>query len=218
MFMPTPVTLMSSRVLTVLAAIAITALGVVSRPAPSTATAPAAAVAAFTTEEAIAQITGPDGVLRFEVAEDHSRFAWAGDPPLTNGLPDGRAPYVAQGYLYPEGTLNGTNGVNADGSPQFPDKVLGQWLCYGWYLGADDHVGAAPWVSSHLFNFGAAWGEATLVSEGFDIDDVEVPMTRAIAGGSGPYADARGTQVETNLGLNATDGLNIRFEVNLAAS
>jgi len=40
-------------------------------------------------------------------------------------------------------------------------------------------------------------------------------MERAIAGGSGPYADARGTQRETNLGLNATDGLNIRFEVHL---
>jgi hypothetical protein len=96
--------------------------------------------------------------------------------------------------------------------------VLGQWLCYGWYLGTDDHVGAAPWVSSHVFNFGGTWGEATLVSEGFDIDDVAVPMTRAIAGGSGPYGDARGTQVETNLGLNATDGLNIRFEVHLAKS
>jgi hypothetical protein len=96
--------------------------------------------------------------------------------------------------------------------------VLGQWLCYGWYLGADDHVGAAPWVSSHLFNFGEAWGEATLVTEGFDIDDMAVPMTRAVAGGSGPYADARGTQIETNLGFNATDGLNIRFEVTLAKS
>ena len=158
----------------------------------------------------------PDGVLRFEVAEDHSRFAWAGDPKLTNGVPEGRTAYIAQGYLYPAGTLTDANGVNADGTPEFPDKVLGQWLCYGWYLGPDDHVGAAPWVSSHLFNFGSAWGEATLVSEGFDIDDVGVPMERAIAGGNGPYADARGTQTETNLGLNATDGLNIRFEVQLA--
>jgi hypothetical protein len=218
MFLSTPVTLLSSRVLTVLAAVAITALGVVSRPTPSTAKAPAAAISAFTADEAVTQITGPDGVLHFDVAEDHSRFAWAGDPPLTDGLPAGRAAYVAQGYLYPEGTLNGTNGVIADGSPEFPDKVLGQWLCYGWYLGADDHVGAAPWVSSHLFNFGEAWGEATLVTEGFDIDDMAVPMTRAVAGGSGPYADARGTQIETNLGFNATDGLNIRFEVTLAKS
>lgn len=202
----------------VLAVTALTLLALMSSPAISVAKTSAAAVSAFTTDEAIAQITGADGVLRFEVAEDHTRFAWAGDPTLTDGLPAGRAPYVAQGYLYPAGTLTESNGVKADGSPEFPDKVLGQWLCYGWYLGADDHVGAAPWVSSHLFNFGGAWGEATLVSEGFDIDDVEVPMTRAIAGGSGSYADARGTQVETNLGLNATDGLNIRFEVRLTES
>jgi hypothetical protein len=194
-------------------------LAFVSRPAHGTAKASVkTSPVALTADEAIMQITGPDGVLRFEVAEDHARYAWAGDPKLTNGVPEGRTAYVAQGYLYPEGTLTDSNGVNADGTPEFPDKVLGQWLCYGWYLGADDHVGAAPWVSSHLFNFGEAWGEATLVSEGFDIDNVGVPMTRAIAGGSGPYADARGTQVETNLGLNATDGLNIRFEVNLAKS
>jgi len=192
-------------------------LALISRPALS---APRASVrtapVALTADEAIARITGPDGVLRFEVAEDHTHFAWAGDPPLTDGVPAGRTPYVAQGYLYPAGTLTDANGVKADGSPEFPDKVLGQWLCYGWYLGADDHVQAAPWVSSHLFNLGGAWGEATLLSEGFDIDNVGVPMTRALAGGSGPYADARGTQVETNLGLNATDGLNIRFEVRLA--
>lgn len=169
-----------------------------------------------TAEEAVTQITGPDGALRFEVAEDHTRFAWAGTPELTDGLPAGRTAYVAQGYLYPEGTLNGTNGVKANGSPEFPDKVLGQWLCYGWYLGVDDQV--APWVSSHLFNFGGTWGDATLVSEGFDIDDVNVPLTRAIAGGSGPYAAARGTQLETNLGFNATDGLGIRFEVHLTTS
>jgi hypothetical protein len=201
-------------VLLAIAALATMALA----SSPGTRAAKTSGATAFTADEAIQQITGADGMLRFEVAEDHTRFAWAGDPELTNGLPAGRTAYIAQGYLYSEGTLNGTNGVKADGSPEFPDKVLGQWLCYGWYLGTDDHVGAAPWVSSHLFNFGAAWGEATLVSEGFDIDDVEVPMTRAIAGGSGPYADARGTQVETNLGLNATDGLNIRFEVNLAKS
>jgi hypothetical protein len=200
-----------------LAVILMLPLALASRPTLSTAKAAAkTSPVALTTEEAIKQITSADGVLRFEVAEDHSRFAWAGDPTLTNGVPEGRTAYIAQGYLYPTGTLTDANGVNADGTPEFPDKVLGQWLCYGWYLGADDHVGAAPWVSSHLFNFGSAWGAATLLSEGFDIDDVGVPMERAIAGGSGPYADARGTQLETNLGLNATDGLNIRFEVQLA--
>src|SRR3954451_19648445 len=137
MFMTTPVTLMSNRVLTVLAAVAITALGVVSHPAPSTAkTSATAAPAAFTTEEVITQISGPDGVLRFEVAEDGTRFTWTGDPALTDGLPDRDATYITQGYIYPEGTLNGSNGVLADGSPEFPDKVLGQWSCYGWYVGA----------------------------------------------------------------------------------
>ena len=61
-------------------------------------TAPASAL---TAEEAISQIEGEDGVLRFEVAEDASRFVWAGGPVLTDGLPADSTPYVTQGYLYP---------------------------------------------------------------------------------------------------------------------
>ncbi len=218
MFMLPPVTSMSSRVLTVLAAVAITALGVVSRPAPSTATAPAAAFSAVTADEASKQITGPDGVLRFDVAEDGTRFTWNGDPALIDGLPDRDTTYITQGYIYPEGTLNGSNGVLADGSPEFPDKVLGQWSCYGWYVGAGKPDQTAPWITTHLFNFGDVYGEATLVSEGYSIDEMEVALERAIVGGTGDYAGARGIQRETNLGHNPSNGLDFRYEVRLADS
>ena len=46
----------------------------------------------------------------------------------------------------------------------------------------------APWVTTHLFNFGETWGEATLVSEGYSIDDLGIPLDRAIVGGTGPYS------------------------------
>jgi hypothetical protein len=151
------------------------------------------------------------------VAEDATRFAWAGEPALEEGRPAGRTPFVSQGYIYPEGTLTNGNGVLADGAPEFPDKVLGEWSCYGWYLGGVVRAGTAPWLTTHLFNFGGAWGAATLVSDGYSIDDLDVPLERAITGGTGPYEGARGVQRETNLGFNPTEGVNFRYELRLAA-
>ena len=155
-------------------------------------------------------------MLRFDVAENATRFSWSGKPELVDGMPVGSTPYVTQGYIYPAGTLTNSNGVNPDGSPEFPDKVLGQWSCYGWFLGTDAPAGTARWLTTHLFNFGGEWGEATLVSEGYSIDDLGVALERAITGGTGPYEGASGVQRETNLGFNPTKGVNFRYEVRLA--
>jgi hypothetical protein len=200
-------------VLTVVALAAVTLTGGLAR---SSAKTPPLVISAFTSDEAIQQITTADGTLRFDVAEDATRFIWAGGPALVDGLPADSTPYVTQGYLYPEGTLANGNGVNPDGSPEFPDKVLGYWACYGWHLGAGGSTQSAPWLTTHLFNFGGEWGKATIVSDGFSIDDLGIPLDRAITGGTGPFVEARGVQRETNLGFNATDGMNFRYEIQLA--
>ena len=178
----------------------------------------AASVSALTADEAITQITGPDGVLRFDVAEDGSRFTWSGNPLLVDGMPAGSTPYVTQGYIYPEGTLGDSNGVLADGSPEFPEKVLGQWSCWGWRLGQSDHANGPMWLTAHLFNFGDGWGEATLMSEGYSIDDLGIALDRVIVGGTGPYAGADGVQLETNLGFNKSQGGNFRYELHLSGA
>jgi hypothetical protein len=205
-----------SSLIALLAIVALTMVTLARSTATTAKVSATAAPAAFTAGEAIQQITGPDGVLRFEVAEDGSRFTWNGEPSLTDGLPDQDATYITQGYIYPEGTLNGSNGVLADGSPEFPDKVLGQWSCYGWYVGAGKPDQTAPWITSHLFNFGDTYGAATLVSEGYSIDDLDVALERAVVGGTGDYAGARGIQLETNLGHNLSNGLDFLYEVRLA--
>ena len=172
---------------------------------------------ALTATEAIAQITADEGVLRFDVAEDGTRYVWSGDPKLADGMPTNGNPFVSQGYIYPEGTLTESNGIVADGSPEFPDKVLGQWTCYGWWIGDPTHVEqSAPWLTTHLFNFGGAYGEATIVTEGYSINDMDVALERAITGGTGLYTEARGVQLETNLGFNASKGGNFRYEVRIA--
>ncbi len=206
---------LSNALVGAVAAVAITATLVNPLATPGTDAARTAPASALTAEEAISQIEGEDGVLRFDVAENAIGYAWAGDPELTDGLPTDRTAFLTQGYVYPEGTLTNGNGVLADGAPEFADKVLGQWSCWGWYAGSNAPAGTPRWLTTHLFNFGGEWGAATLVSEGYSIDEVEEALERAIVGGTGPYDGARGVQMETNLGFNATNGINVRYEVRL---
>ncbi len=104
---------------------------------PSASGSQSTPASAFTAEEAISQITAEEGVLRFDVAENANPYVWSGQPELVDGRPANATPFLTLGYIYPEGTLTDSNGVLPDGSPEFPDKVLGQWTCWGWYLGAD---------------------------------------------------------------------------------
>jgi hypothetical protein len=210
-----------SRLTALLAGAAIMALTIgAALVGPAEGRSSAAAPSAWTAEDALVQITGADGVVRFDVAEDGTRFVWADKPVFDDGLPAHGATYISQGYIYPAGTLTDEiDGVNADGSPEFPDKVLGDWYCYGWYIGDGAHATEGPWViSTQLYNFGGEWGEATLVSEGYVLSQTGGMVSRAITGGTGPFANERGEMADTSLGFNETEGANARYEVNLFSS
>ena len=166
--------------------------------------------------DALTTVLDENGIVRLDVAENATDFAWAGEPALQNGMPASRTAFASQGYLYPTGILTGSNGVLDDGSPEFVEQVLGLWSCWGWYLGADAPDGRARWLTSHLVSFGDGAGASTLVSEGYSIDDVDMVLERAIVGGTGRFTAARGMQLETNLGFNASGGINIRYEYRLA--
>lgn len=184
----------------------------------ATAAMALAAPAALTADDAIAQITATDGTLRFDVAEDGTRFVWS-EPRFDDDLPAPGATYISHGYIYPDGTLSDTvDGVNADGSPEFPEQVLGQWACYGWYIGEGAHATEGPWVlSTQIYDFGSDWGAATLVSEGYVLSNTGGTVQRAITGGTGPFATVRGEMADTNLGFNVTEGSNARYNVTLVS-
>src|SRR5262249_3667893 len=65
-------------------------------------------------------------IIRFEVSENAKRFVFDETPLFDDGAPTYGNEFVTEGYIYPAGTLNGTNGVNPDGSPEFPNKVIGR--------------------------------------------------------------------------------------------
>lgn len=155
--------------------------------------------------------------LHFDVAENGTRFFFAAAPVFEDGMPAAGNPFVTEGYLYPAGTLNGTNGVLADGSPEFPDQVLGTWFCRGYLINDGMHTTSGPMViTTQFYNFGSEHGDVTLVTDGYELADVGVAVSRAITGGTGPYKHASGEANQTFLGFNGTMGVNLTFEVNVA--
>jgi hypothetical protein len=173
-------------------------------------------ISSLSVEASIAAATAADGVLRFDMAEDGTHFVF--DPDLTDGdgMPGYGTSFVTRGYLYPAGTLIEGNGVNADGSPEFPDQVLGEWICRGWFVGEGlGTTTGAMVVTSQLYSFGATPGEAMISSDGYELADVGVEVARAITGGTGSFVGAGGEARQILLGFNATEGVNLQYELEL---
>ena len=161
-------------------------------------------------------------IAKFDVAESMPKFMFDEAPVLPSGLPAYGNPFITQGYIYPYGTLEGTNGVMADGSPEFPDLVIGEWTCRGYFVGNGAETTTGPWViTTQLYDFyeeaGYAAGKqstrTTLVTEGYELADVDIEGTRAVTGGTGKYKRARGEARQTLLGFNAGEGVNLRFKI-----
>jgi hypothetical protein len=158
---------------------------------------------------------GKTQLIRFDVSEDMTRFVFDQNVVHEDGMPAHGSNFITQGYIYEYGTLqDGSDGVNADGSPQYPDKVIGEWTCRGYFVGEGAHATTGPMViTTQLYNFGDTLGARLLVSEGYELADVGVAIQRAITGGTGEYASASGEASQTFLGFNATEGVNLRFEL-----
>lgn len=155
-------------------------------------------------------------VLEFDVAEDMHRFIFNQDIAYEDGLPADGSNFITRGYLYPAGTLTDSNGVNPDGSPEFPDLVIGEWICQGYMINEAGHATEGVWVfSTQFFQFGNLPGAQTITTTGYELADVGAEIARAITGGSGQYSTARGESTQTLLGLNASEGVNLRVKVNI---
>jgi hypothetical protein len=158
--------------------------------------------------------------LEFDVSEDMTRFVFDKDVTFEDGMPADGSAFITRGYLYEPGTLTCVDGecdgVNADGTPQFPEKLVGEWICSGYMINDAGHATGGVWVfSTQFFQLGDAPGAQTIVSQGYELADVGVAISRAITGGTGAYVDARGQGQQTMLGLNATDGVSLRVKLDV---
>lgn len=161
-------------------------------------------------------------ILSFDVAENATRFVYDEAPVHEETEPPMPAygnPFITEGYIYPYGTIdcNDTGectGVNSDGSPQFPNLVIGRWTCRGWFVGNGILTETGPVViTTQLYDLDETPGNQTLVSEGYELIDINTAVKRAIIGGTGKYLAARGEAKQTLLGFNELMGVSLRFKI-----
>ena len=159
---------------------------------------------------AFAGLARADAHNAFDVAEDHTRIFMAAQPVHDNGMPAHGNAFVSQGYIYPEGTLaDGTVGVLEDGSPAFPDLVLGTWTCDGYFVGEGGNATTGVWIISRqtfAFNDGD-----TVVTQGTEIADIGQPNLRPVTGATGAYAQIDGGLIQTTLGFTDFWGLSATY-------
>ncbi len=153
-----------------------------------------------------------ESLAAFDVAEDLSRFVAAKAPVFDDGLPAYGNPFITQGYIYPAGTLaGGVEGTLPNGDPAFPELVIGEWTCDGYFVGDGMRTESGAIVMTRqVFRFRDG---DLLISQGPELADIGEPVTRAVTGGTGEYANAPGAIVQTLLGMS--DGFGVRLQVEL---
>ncbi len=161
----------------------------------------------------------PDSI-NIEVAEDGTRFVFDEAPVLDDGFPAYGNGFVTQGYIYPAGTVDGHNGVNPDGTPEFPELVLGEWTCWGYFIGEGATTTEGAWVvTTQVFDFtSGVLGDDSIVTAGYEAPADAGPAIRGVTGGTGRFRNVSGQVTQVTLGHNASDGVNASFEFDLAGT
>jgi hypothetical protein len=142
-------------------------------------------------------------VFTVDVAEDFNLF----NPTLvrpTDTQPERGSFFVTEGNIFPGGTIAG------DGATFDPNSsgALGRWFCRGTHL-----VSAAEFPTSARAVHTAQLYLLPDESKSIATDGVEgnVPMLRAVTGGTGRFRGYVGEQKQELLGFNATGGVNLRI-------
>lgn len=148
----------------------------------------------------------------FDVAEDISRFAFSAGPVFDDGMPAYGNAFVTQGYIYPAGTLDGgIEGALSTGDPAFPELVIGEWTCDGFFVGDGMRTQTGAIVMTRqVYRFKNG---DLLVTHGEELVDAGVTVTRAVTGGTGDYADAPAEINQVLLGMS--DGYGVRLQIEL---
>lgn len=161
------------------------------------------------------------GKLEIDVACNGTTFLPTG--PTAGGAPAKGDAFVVKGYIYPAGTFKkygAASGVNPDGSPQFPDLVIGTWYCRGWFLQDVATVKSGPFVvTTQIYDFSVnGYGKQSLTSDGLELSDQNVKIARAVVGGTGSFSGVKGQVEQTQIGANATGLFNLSFAFDLTGA
>jgi hypothetical protein len=141
-------------------------------------------------------------VFTVDVAEDFSLFSPTFVKP-TDTQPERGSFFVTEGNIFPAGTIKG-DGATFDPNS---DGAIGRWFCRGTHL-----VSATEFPTSARAVHTAQLYLLPDESKSLATDGVEgnVPVQRALTGGTGPFKGYVGEQRQEMLGFNATGGVNLR--------
>lgn len=146
-------------------------------------------------------------VFTIDVAEDFALFNPTFVRP-TDTQPERGSFFVTEGNIYPAGTIQGDGATFDPNSP----GALGRWFCRGTHLvsGAEFPFSARAVHTAQLYLLPDE--SKSIATEGVEGN---VPVLRAIAGGTGPFKGYVGEQRQELLGFNATGGVNLRVTFTL---
>ncbi|MEE8600317.1 hypothetical protein [Euzebya tangerina] len=170
----------------------------------------AALLAALAATAVLARPSAGGRSLDVEVAEIGARFVFDPDVVDEDGVPLRGNDFVTEGYVYEAGTLTCTDGVcdgviyDEDGtpSPEFPDRLIGSWTCWGTHTeDAATTTSGDIVATTQVYDFEEELGEESVVTTGFERAD-DVPIDRAIVGGTGRPGIDRGVATQSFQGLN----------------
>lgn len=178
----------------------------------------------LTSAAAQADIRNP--AFTVDIAGDCNRFIAEGrghlDPELNPVFGD---TFVQEGIIYQGGTFavmcpeQMDCGLTDTGEPEFPERVIGKWTCYGAFIGNGLVTTEGSWiVSTQVYDFAAepvdndvfTPGKHGLISHGTERVDFE-PFERAVTGGFGKYRNATGQVEQVKVGFNQTTCENFTF-------
>ena len=93
-------------------------------------------------------------------------------PPTADGFPPKGTTFIVNGVIYPAGTFDKhgpDSGVLPDGSPEFPDMVIGTWTCRGWFSVDLLATTTGPYVATTQYSdFIERLGHDAYFTEGFE--------------------------------------------------
>lgn len=166
----------------------------------------AVATAAASATTASAKSSGRKLTLDVACLGDSFRLALADGADPSKGDLYG-SPFLVRGVIYKGGTLK--PGAGFDPASK---RGLGVWFCHGVLMFTPELPDVLTVQEHVLGSVGPSrFPRNQLHSNGFEPHDDKVAAARSVIGGTGRYAGAAGTVVETVLGTNTTrlpDGSN----------
>ena len=158
----------------------------------------------------------------FDVAENALEFTYDQNGPVfEDGMPAFGNPFITHGYIYPKGFLDGNDGVDDNGQPTFPENVIGEWYCRGYLIGDGMRTESGPLVhTTQTYSFYSEPGyaedkdsaETMIVTIGYELVDLGVPIQRPVTSGTGEHSGVIGESTQTLIGFDELGGFNLRFD------